>query len=78
MIKFYINQKLLKYYVEGENKKKFKKILIKFLKKLVKIKNIFIQQRFSFSRSLIKDGFSLPSNFKYKELQKNLIYQKIY
>ena len=26
--------KILKYYVEGENKKKFKKILIKFLKKL--------------------------------------------
>ena len=37
--------KILKYFVEGENKKKFKKILIKFLKKLQKIKNILFQQK---------------------------------
>jgi hypothetical protein len=37
--------KIIKYYVEGENKKKFKKILIKFLKKLLKIKNILFLQK---------------------------------
>ena len=42
--------KILKYFVEGENKKKCKKILIKFLKKQLKIINTLYLLRFGFSR----------------------------
>ena len=35
--------KIIKFYIENEEQKKFKKTLIKFLKKLGRIENIFIQ-----------------------------------
>ena len=35
----------MKFYVEGENEKKIQKDIDKILKKLIKIKNIFIQQK---------------------------------
>ena len=63
--------------LEDEERKKFKKILIKFLK-LIKIRNIFIPQRF-FVEALTKDGFKIPEYFKVKdfvakyEVPKNLL-----
>ena len=41
--------KLVKFYVENDGNKKFKKILIKLSKKLIKTKNIFFSKRFSIS-----------------------------
>ena len=63
--------KILKYYVEGENKKKIQKDIDKIFKKITKNKKYFISAKdLALVDSLVKDGFSLPSNFKYDELTK--------
>ena len=61
--------KILKYYVEGENKKKVQKDIDKIFKKISKNKKYFISAKdLALADALITDGFSLPSNFKYNEL----------
>jgi len=63
--------KILKYYVEGENKKKVQKDIDKIFKKITKNKKYFISAKdLALADTLINDGFSLPSNFKYNELSK--------
>ena len=61
--------KILKYYVEGESKKKVQKDIDKIFKKIAKNKKYFISAKdLALADTLITDGFSLPSNFKYNEL----------
>ena len=63
--------KILKYFVEGENKKKVQKDIDKIFKKIIKNKKYFVSAKdLALADALIKDGFSLPSNFKYEELAK--------
>ena len=63
--------KILKYFVEGENKKKVQKDIDKIFKKIIKNKKYFVSAKdLALADALIKDGFSLPSNFKYEELSK--------
>ena len=63
--------KILKYFVEGENKKKIQKDIDKIFKKVIKNKKYFISAKdLALADALLKDGFSLPSNFKYDELTK--------
>jgi len=63
--------KILKYFVEGENKKKVQKDIDKIFKKVVKNNKYFISAKdLALADALIKDGFSLPANFKYDELSK--------
>ncbi len=61
--------KILKYYVEGESKKKVQKDIDKIFKKITKNKKYFISAKdLALADALITDGFSLPANFKYNEL----------
>ena len=61
--------KILKYYIEGESKKKVQKDIDKIFKKVAKNKKYFISAKdLALVDTLITDGFSLPSNFKYSEL----------
>ena len=61
--------KILKYYVEGESKKKVQKDIDKIFKKITKNKKYFISAKdLALADALRTDGFSLPSNFKYNEL----------
>ena len=61
--------KILKYYVEGEDKTKVQKDIDKIFKKLTKNNKYFISAKdLALADALLKDGFSLPSNFKYNEL----------
>ena len=61
--------KILKYYVEGESKKKVQKDIDKIFKKISKNKKYFVSAKdLALADALITDGFSLPSNFKYNEL----------
>jgi hypothetical protein len=63
--------KILKYYVEGENKKKVQKDIDKIFKKITRNKKYFISAKdLALADALITDGFSIPSNFKYDELSK--------
>tara|TARA_B100001057_G_scaffold211210_1_gene211694 strand:- start:3033 stop:4766 length:1734 start_codon:yes stop_codon:yes gene_type:complete len=63
--------KILKYFVEGENKKKIQKDIDKIFKKVTKNKKYFISAKdLALADSLVKDGFSLPTNFKFEELTK--------
>ena len=63
--------RILKYYVEGESKKKVQKDIDKIFKKITKNKKYFISAKdLALADALITDGFSLPSNFKYNELVK--------
>ena len=63
--------KILKYYLEGENKKKVQKDIDKIFKKIYKNKKYFISAKdLALADALVKDGFSLPSNFKHDELTK--------
>jgi hypothetical protein len=63
--------KILKYFVEGENKKKVQKDIDKIFKKVSKNKKYFISAKdLALADALVKDGFSLPSNFKLTELTK--------
>ena len=61
--------KILKYFVEGENKKKVQKDIDKIFKKTIKNNKYFVSAKdLALADSLISDGFSLPANFKYNEL----------
>ena len=61
--------KILKYYVEGESKKKIQKDIDKIFKKISKNKKYFVSAKdLALADSLITDGYTLPSNFKYNEL----------
>jgi len=63
--------KIIKYFLEGENKKKTQKDIDKIFKKILKNKKYFISAKdLALVDSLIKDDFSLPQNFKYEELSK--------
>ncbi len=63
--------KILKYFVEGGNKKKVQKDIDKIFKKVTKNNKYFISAKdLALADALVKDGFSLPSNFKYEELSK--------
>ena len=63
--------KILKYFVEGENKKKVQKDIDKIFKKVSKNSKYFVSAKdLALADALISDGFSLPSNFKYDELSK--------
>ena len=63
--------KIMKYYVEGENKKKIQKEIDKIFKKINKNKKYFISAKdLALADTLITDGFSLPTSFKYNELAK--------
>ena len=63
--------KILKFYLEGGNKKKVQKDIDKIFKKIIKNKKYFISAKdLALADTLLKDGFSLPSNFKYDELSK--------
>ncbi len=61
--------KILKYYLEGENKKKVQKDIDKIFKKINKNKKYFISAKdLALIDALITDGFSIPSNFNYNKL----------
>ena len=63
--------KIIKYYVEEENKKKVQKDIDKIFKKISKNRKYFYSAKdLALADSLINDGFLLPSNFNYKELSK--------
>ena len=63
--------KILKYFIEGENKKKVQKDIDKIFSKITRNKKYFISAKdLALADALIKDGFLLPSNFKYLELSK--------
>ncbi len=65
--------KILKYFVDGENKNKVQKDIDKIFKKIAKNKKYFISAKdLALVDALITDGFSLPSNLKYNELIKEL------
>ena len=63
--------KIIKYYVEDESKKKIQKDIDKIFKKITKNKKYFYSAKdLALADSLINDGFTLPSNFDYKDLSK--------
>ena len=63
--------KILKYYVESENSKKIQKDIDRIFKKITKNKKYFISAKdLALADTLISDGYTLPSNFKYDELVK--------
>jgi hypothetical protein len=63
--------KIIKYYIEKENPKKIQKDIDKIFKKISKNRKYFYSAKdLALADSLINDGFSLPSNFNYKELSK--------
>jgi len=65
--------KILKYYVEGEEKTKVQKDIDKIFKKINKNKKYFISAKdLALADALLNDGFMLPSNFKYNELIKRI------
>jgi hypothetical protein len=63
--------KIIKYYVDKENKKKIQKDIDKIFKKISKNRKYFFSAKdLALADSLINDGFSLPSNFDYKKQSK--------
>tara|TARA_E500000178_G_scaffold334216_1_gene369892 strand:+ start:2445 stop:4178 length:1734 start_codon:yes stop_codon:yes gene_type:complete len=63
--------KIMKYYLEGENKKKVQKDIDKIFKKISKNKKYFISAKdLALADTLKKDGFFLPPNFRYEDLIK--------
>ena len=61
--------KIIKYFIEEENKKKVQKDIDKIFKKISKNRKYFYSAKdLALADSLISDGFILPSNFNYKEL----------
>ena len=63
--------KILKFYVEGDNQKKVQKDVDRIFKKISKNKKYFVSAKdLALADALIKDGFSLPPNFKFAELSK--------
>ena len=62
----------MKYFVEGESKRKQKDI-DRIFKKVTKNNKYFVSAKdLALADALLKDGFILPVNFKYEELSKNL------
>ncbi len=65
--------KILKYFIEGGDKAKVQKDINKIFKKISKNNKYFISAKdVALADALIKDGFSLPSNFKYNDLVEKL------
>ena len=63
--------KIIKYYIEEENKKKVQKDIDKVFKKISKNRKYFYSAKdLALADTLIYDGFNLPSNFDYQELSK--------
>ena len=63
--------KIIKYYIEEENEKKIQKDVNKIFKKISKNRKYFYSAKdLALADTLINDGFTLPSNFDYKELSK--------
>jgi len=63
--------KILKYFTEGEDKKKIQKDIDKIFKKVSKNKKYFISAKdLALADTLINDGFSLPESFNYEKLTK--------
>ena len=63
--------RIIKYYVEGENKKKSQKDIDKIFKKVIKNNKYFISAKdLALADTLLKDGFTLPPNFNYDKLSK--------
>mgnify|MGYP006082838787 CR=1 FL=1 len=63
--------KIIKYYIGEENKKKIQKDIDKIFKKISKNRKYFYSAKdLALADSLIKDGFTLPSNFDYEGLSK--------
>ncbi len=72
--------RIVKYYTEEEDNKKIQKDIDKIFKKIGKNRKYFYSAKdLALADSLVKDGFSLPPNFKFQELSqkyevpKNLI-----
>ena len=63
--------KIIKYFLEGENKKKVQKDIDKIFKKVIKNKKYFVSAKdLALADALINDGFLLPANFRYDQLVK--------
>ncbi|MDC0529811.1 hypothetical protein OAN91_00665 [Pelagibacteraceae bacterium] len=63
--------KIIKYYVDTENKKKVQKDIDKIFKKISKNRKYFYSAKdLALADSLINDGFILPSSFDYEDLSK--------
>ena len=63
--------RIIKFYVDEENKKKTQKDIDKIFKKISKNRKYFYSAKdLALADSLINDGFTLPSNFDYKKLSK--------
>ena len=61
--------KILKYITEGESKKKVQKDIDKIFRKIAKNRKYFVSAKdLALADTLVKDGFSLPSNFKFNEI----------
>ena len=65
--------KILKYFIDGEDKKKIQKDIDKIFKKVSKNKKYFVSAKdLALADTLINEGFSLPESFNYEELSKKL------
>ena len=63
--------KIIKYFTENENQKKIQKDIDKIFKKIIKNKKYFVSAKdLALTKALIKDGFTIPSNFNHQELAK--------
>ena len=61
--------KIIKFYLENEDKKKIQKEIDKIFKKVIKNKKYFFSAKdLALADSLSKDGFNLPANFKRNEI----------
>ncbi len=61
--------KIIKYFVDGEDKNKIQKDIDRIFKKITKNKKYFVSAKdLALADTLITDGFSLPQNFKYNDL----------
>ena len=61
--------KILKFYLEDENNKKIQKDIDKIFKKISKDRKYFYSAKdLALVDALLKDGFKIPNNFKFKEL----------
>ena len=61
--------KIIKFYIEDEDKKKMQKDIDKVFRKINKNKKYFFSAKdLALIESLIKDGFNVPDNSKYQEL----------
>ena len=66
--------KILKFYLENENKKKVQKEINRIFKKIRKNKKYFYSAKdLALIESLIKDGFKVPNDLNYDELAQKII-----